>query len=116
MLHRTLESFRRLLAPGRRAAEKGPFAVTCPASGHRLRPGLIFRLKAWPQLPEDGRTAEVYRILSVMSSQPVNRQWLLTRCRMAPRELDALMLKLVAEGAVEVIDPSRFAGGQSCQA
>ena len=71
---------------------------------------LIFRMRSWPQLPEDGRTAEVYRILSVMSQQPVNRKWLLARCRMAPRQLDKLLMRLVAEGALEVIDPARFAG------
>jgi hypothetical protein len=70
---------------------------------------LIFRLKAWPQLPEDGRTAEIYRMLSVMSSQPVNRQWLQARCRMAPQQLDRLLMQLKADGALEVIDPSLFA-------
>lgn len=69
---------------------------------------LIFRLKAWPSLPEAGRTAEIYRMLSVMSCQPVNRQWLLGRCTMPPGELDALLLKLMADGALEVIDPSGF--------
>jgi hypothetical protein len=69
---------------------------------------LIFRLKAWPSLPEAGRTAEIYRMLSVMSCQPVNRPWLLSRCSMAPSELDALLLKLMADGALEVIDPSGF--------
>ena len=69
----------------------------------------IFRLKAWPSLPEAGRTAEIYRILSVMSSQPVNRQWLLSRCTMAPGQLDALLTQLLADGALEVIDPSGFA-------
>ncbi|HYE41541.1 MAG TPA: hypothetical protein VEB23_16500, partial [Ramlibacter sp.] len=58
-----LESLRRLLAPGRDEANAGPFAATRPFAGRRLRPGLIFRLKAWPQLPENGRTAEIYRIL-----------------------------------------------------
>jgi len=72
---------------------------------------LIFRLRAWPQLPEDGRTAEVYRMLSVMSSQPVNRQWLLGRFQFAPHQLDALLHQLVAQGSVEVIDPARFARG-----
>ena len=42
----------------------------------RPGPDLIFRMKSWPQLPEDGRTAEIYRMLSVMSSQPVNRRGL----------------------------------------
>lgn len=83
-----------------------------PGAGERaLRGDLIFRLRAWPQLPEDGRTAEVYRILSVMSNQPVNRQWLLGRFRLAPPQLDALLQQLVAQGSVEVIDPARFARG-----
>lgn len=74
---------------------------------------LIFRLKAWPSLPEAGRTAEIYRMLSVMSCQPVNRQWLLARCSMAPGELDALLLKLMAEGSLEMIDPSGFSPSHS---
>lgn len=72
---------------------------------------LIFRLRAWPRLPENGRTAEVYRMLSVMSSHPVNRQWLLGRFELGPRQLDALLHQLVAQGSVEVIDPARFARG-----
>ena len=74
---------------------------------------LIYRLKAWPSLPETGRTAEIYRMLSVMSSQPVNRQWLLSRCTMAPRQLDALLLQLMDDGALEIIDPSGFAPSHS---
>lgn len=106
-----LDALRRLLALGRRDAPDRPDdRVARPASGHRLRRGnLIFRLRAWPQLPESGRTAEVYRMLSVMSSRPVNREWLESRCRMAPQQLDDLLQSLVAEGAVEVIDPARFA-------
>jgi hypothetical protein len=106
-----LQSIRGLVQPARRAAlDTGPFAPTRPISGERTgRANLIFRLKAWPQLPEDGRTAEIYRLLSVMSSQPVNRQWLLARCRMAPHQLDELLLQLMADGALEVIDPGRYA-------
>jgi len=79
----------------------------CGASSS-LGAHLIYRLKAWPRLPEAGRTAEIYRMLSVMSSQPVNRQWLLSRCTMAPGQLDALLLKLMDDGVLEVIDPSGF--------
>ncbi|GAB3656939.1 hypothetical protein [Ramlibacter alkalitolerans] len=82
-----------------------------PAAERPRRPELIFRLRAWPRLPENGRTAEVYRILSVMSNQPVNRQWLLGRFRLAPQQLDALLQQLVAQGSVEVIDPAAFAQG-----
>jgi hypothetical protein len=83
------------------------------ASGRERALGvnLIFRLRAWPSLPENGRTAEVYRILSVMSNRPVNRQWLLSRLELAPRQLDALLHQLVAQGSVEVIDPAQFARG-----
>jgi hypothetical protein len=87
--------------------------LVLPRGGSRARASLgahlIYRLKAWPSLPEAGRTAEIYRMLSVMSSQPVNRQWLLSRCTMAPRQLDALLSRLMDEGALEVIDPSGFA-------
>lgn len=88
---------------------KEAFAARCQST--RPRPGadLIFRMRSWPQLPEDGRTANVYRALSVMSQQPVNRQYLLARCRLAPQQLDKLLQKLVADGALEVIDPARFA-------
>ena len=76
---------------------------------------LIYKMKAWPQLPESGRTAEIYRMLSVMSSRPVNRQWLLARSRMQPHQLDQLMHRLVADGAIEVIDPARFSGREARQ-
>lgn len=107
-----LDALRRLLPSGRRDVQDAPDSgATRPAPGHRFRRGnLIFRLRAWPQLPESGRTAEIYRMLSVMSSQPVNREWLESRCRMAPQQLDDLLQALVAEGALEVIDPARFAG------
>lgn len=103
---------RGLLGARREKPQDNPFSSILPEGGES-RPGgadLIFRLKAWPQLPEEGRTAEIYRMLSVMSNQPVNRQWLLARCRMAPQQLDKLLLRLHAEGSLEVIDPARFGG------
>jgi hypothetical protein len=106
-------TLRGLFRAKRKEVPAPPFQSTHPIHGHRPRPAggdLIFRLKAWPRLPESGRTAEIYRMLSVMSSQPVNRQWLLARCQMAPQQLDELLVQLVADGAVEVIDPARFAG------
>jgi hypothetical protein len=80
--------------------------------GEQRVPGahLIYRMKAWPQLPQADRTAEVYRMLSVMSSRPVNRQWLLSQTRLQPRQLEELLLHLIAAGSIEVIDPARFAG------
>lgn len=109
MLTSTLDSLRRLLF--RREATDTDARTPATASADRAAgSNLIFRLKAWPQLPESGRTAEIYRVLSVMSSQPVNRQWLLARCRMAPQQLDQFLQQLIADGALEVIDPARFAG------
>ena len=91
------------------ALRRGNCGATTGLGAH-----LIYRLKAWPRLPEAGRTAEIYRMLSVMSSQPVNRQWLLSRCSsMAPGQLDALLLQLKQEGVLEVIDPSGFAPSHS---
>jgi hypothetical protein len=90
---------------------RGRAAKQPPAAGRTVAADLIFRLRAWPQLPEDGRTAEVYRMLSVMSNQPVNRRWLLGRFQLGPQQLDALLQQLVAQGSVEVIDPAQFARG-----
>lgn len=99
-----------MLTSLRRWLGTGP---TTPALPRVTGADLIFRLKAWPQLPEEGRTAEIYRMLSVMSNQPVNRQWLLARCRLAPQQLDKLLMQWLADGALEVIDPARFAGAHA---
>ena len=104
-------SLRGLFGARRKEASSNPVQAT--RSGARPGADLIFRMKSWPQLPEDGRTADIYRVLSVMSHQPVNRQYLLARCRLAPRQLDQLLMKLVADGALEVIDPARFAGREA---
>jgi hypothetical protein len=111
-------TLRGLFGARRKETGRSAFLPTRPAAGDRrpLDADLIYRMKAWPQLPESGRTAEIYRMLSIMSSQPVNRQWLLDRFRMAPQQLDALLSQLVAEGAVEVIDPARFAGREPARA
>lgn len=110
-----LHMLRRLFALLRRAV---PGASRAPVAEVARVPGgtLIFRLRAWPELPEHGRTADIYRILSVMSHQPVTRQWLLANSRMDLQQLDALLQQLVAEGAVEVIDPARFARSEPLQA
>jgi len=69
---------------------------------------MIYRLRSWPELPQQQRTAKIYRMLSVMSSRPVNRAWILASSGMAPRQLDGLLAGLVAQGVVEAIDPSGF--------
>src|SRR6478672_2467884 len=103
MLTLTLDVMRRMF--GHRGT--GSFAESRPA---KRVPGadLIYRLKSWPEVTEPGRTAEIYRMLSVMSSRPVNRQWILSRTRMDPQKLEILLRKWVSEGAIEVIDPARF--------
>ena len=106
-------SLRGLFGARRKEASSSPFQAAAAGAPRRTAADLIFRMKAWPQLPEDGRTADIYRVLSVMSHQPVNRQYLLARCRLAPRQLDQLLMKMVEEGALEVIDPARFAGREA---
>jgi|GEM_PF-6926038 hypothetical protein len=117
MLSLTFVSLRRLLGGLRQAADAKASSLGLSGPSTLSRGAdLIFRLKAWPQLGDAERTAEIYRILSVMSSQPVNRQWLHTRCTMPPQALDKLLRQLVAQGAVEVIDPARFAGREPARA
>jgi hypothetical protein len=71
--------------------------------------GLIYRLKFWPELSSQDKTADVYRALSVMSQRPVNRRWILANSKkMRVAQLDQLLQRLVDEGAVEVIDGSKF--------
>ena len=73
-----------------------------------LGDSLIYRLKRWPDLPSQARTAGVLRTLSVMSSRPVNRQWILSTSRLRADQVDRLLKRLTDEGAVEVIDGSKF--------
>jgi hypothetical protein len=69
---------------------------------------LVYRLKQWPELPARHRTADVYKALSLMSNRPINRAWFLRHSRMKPKELDGLLDRLVAQGAVEVVDVSAY--------
>ena len=75
-----------------------------PAAGDTL----IYRLKHWPDLPSATKTAGVLRSLSVMSHRPVNRHWILNQSKLAPRQVDRLLQRLIEEGAVEVIDSARY--------
>ena len=70
--------------------------------------GLIYRLKHWPELPTQNRTADVFRALSVMSTRPINKRWILAHSKLQAEQLDELLLRLIAEGAVEVIDGSKY--------
>ena len=69
---------------------------------------LIYRLKHWPNLRSVSKTAGIYRALSMMSTRPVNRRWILSNSGMPASEVDGLLRRLVAEGAVEVIDSTQF--------
>jgi hypothetical protein len=69
---------------------------------------LIYRLKHWPDLPSQVRTADVLRALSVMSNRPVNRHWILSNSKLQARDVDRLLARLVEQDAVEVIDGSKF--------
>ena len=71
--------------------------------------GLIYRLKHWPELPSQNRTADVFRALSVMSTRPINKRWILAHSKLQAEQLDQLLLRLIAEDAVEVIDGSKYA-------
>ena len=86
----------------RPAPETGP-AVAEPADD-----GLVYRLKRWPDLPSAARTADVLRLLSVMSHRPVNRRWMLSYSRLDAEHVDALLRRLVDRDEVEVIDASSF--------
>ena len=70
--------------------------------------GLIYRLKHWPDLPADRRTANVFRALSVMSHRPVNRRWFVTHSKLQAREVDQLLQYLIGEDAIEVVDGSKY--------
>jgi hypothetical protein len=74
--------------------------------------GLIYKLKYWPRLTGYSRTADVFRALSVMSQRPVNRNWILAHStKMRAAQVDELLQLLVDEGAVEVIDGSKYGNG-----
>lgn len=79
-----------------------------PAAGSLPEDGLVYRLRRWPDLPSAARTADVLRLLSVMSHRPVNRRWMLSHSRLDAEHIDALLRRLVDRGEVNVIDVSGF--------
>lgn len=84
------------------------FSVTQRVELESTGEGLIYRLKRWPDLPALSRTAGVYGTLSVMSSRPVNRRWILAHSKLQPDQVDRLMQRLIDQDAVEVIDGSKY--------
>lgn len=69
---------------------------------------LIYRLKRWPKLPSAGMTTDIYRTLSVMSTRPVNRRWILNNSNIRAHEVDLLLRRLVEQDAVEVTDAAKY--------
>lgn len=94
------------------ARRKTPFALSwLPSSSPEPEPvgdGLVYRLKHWPNLPSEVRTADVFRLLSVMSHRAINRRWMLAHTRLDAAQLDVLLRRLVARGEVHVIDTRAF--------
>ncbi len=85
-----------------------PVPVAQPAAEAPAQESLVYRLKRWPELPSAARTADVLRLLSVMSHRPVNRRWMLAHSRLEAQHVDALLRRLVERGEVDVIDASAF--------
>ena len=67
---------------------------------------LIYRLRRWPELPSTMRTAEVLRLLSLMSSRPLRRSWILQRTRLVEKDLERLTRRLARDGSLDILDPS----------
>lgn len=100
---RTRSSFAPLAWRGPAPAPKSEPAVEEPADE-----SLVYRLKRWPDLPSAARTADVLRLLSVMSHRPVNRRWMTSHSPLDAEHIDALLRRLVSRGEVDVIDASAF--------
>ena len=68
---------------------------------------LIYRLRRWPKLPSSSMSTDVSRALSVMSTRPVNRRWLLNNSSLHAHQIDSMLQRLVEQDAVEVTDPRK---------
>jgi len=73
------------------------------AGGH-----IIYKLRHWPTLPAGARTVHVLQLLSLMSTRPVSRHWMLKHAKLTERQLDALLDRLAAQGALDEINPATF--------
>ena len=98
MVERLARWGRRTVQPETGAAEDSRSAQDEP----------IFRLRRWPSLPPALHTAAVLRLLSVMSTRPVNRGWMLRHSGLQAEQIDDLLDRLQRKSALEVIDPSGF--------
>lgn len=82
-----------------------PTEVLDPGAGGDL---LIYRLRRWPKLPSSSMSTHVSRALSVMSTRPVNRRWILNNSSLRAHEVDSLLRLLVEQDAVEVTDAGKY--------
>lgn len=87
-------------------AESGWRTTQAPESSGP--PDMIYRLRHWPTLPSAMRTADVMRLLSLMSTRPVSRRWMMSHGKLSARRADALLDRLVAQGALDEINPASF--------
>ena len=86
-----------------------PFRPTeISAAGEPGVDQLIYRLRRWPKLPSSSMTTAVTRTLSVMSTRPVNRRWILNNSSLQVHEVDSMLRQLVEQDAVEVTDAAKF--------
>ena len=69
---------------------------------------LIYRLRRWPKLPSSSMNTDITRTLSVMSTRPVNRRWILNNSSLQEREVDSMLQRLVEQDAVEVTDAGKY--------
>ena len=100
LARRTTTGFASLLSPSAASTR-----LSDPGGGGEL----IYKLRHWPDLPTGLKTAAIFRTLSVMSSRPVNRHWILSTSGLPAEQVDLLLANLQFQGAVDVIDSSRFA-------
>lgn len=91
---------RRACATARRAAAG---EAAADRAGTDAQDPVVYRLRAWPELPQHQRTARVLRLLSTMSVRPVNRRWMLWQSQLAPQALDALLQHLAEAQALQVM-------------
>jgi hypothetical protein len=100
---RLLRWARKLSAP-----HSDPFAPTQVLDTVAAHDKLIYRLRRWPKLPLSIMSTDVSRTLSVMSTRPVNRRWILSNSSLAEHEVDSMLQRLVEQGAVEVTDAGKY--------
>lgn len=94
---------RQLVAPS------DPFPATVLIDSDADHDLLIYRLRRWPQLPSSTMSTHVSRALSVMSTRPVNRRWILNNSALQAHEVDSMLRCLVEQDAVEVTDAGKYA-------